>query len=137
MKVKQLSIDDFQELYQLWKIYLWVYPEDEEKEKYENMLKLHPQFALGLIDENNQIVGSIIGAFDGRTLSIHRLCIKGELQKQGFGKMMVRKLEEKTKENGIKKIAIQVHESNIKVIGFYEKLGYEKDPVTTLKKNLN
>jgi ribosomal protein S18 acetylase RimI-like enzyme len=138
MEIKNLTLKDFDQAYKFWeRVGLWVYPLADEFKKYKSMYALFPQFFLGLVDNNNVIKGTIVGAFDGRTASIHRFAVAQEIQKQGYGSQLLAALEEIFAKEGITKVTLQVHESNLKVMDFYEKKGYSKDQVVNFKKSLS
>ena len=125
MDTRQANIDDFGKLYTFWEeAGLHLYPKDEERVRFATMLRLNPDLCLLLLDDNKQIVGSVLGGFDGRTASINRLAIHPKLQKQGWGKYLIHELEKIFLARGIRKIAIQIHKLNTEVIPFYKKLGF-------------
>lgn len=136
MCIRHATLADFSILYPLWQTAVWVRPFDEEKQRYATMIALNPDLSFVLQNSEKQIVGSIFGAFDGRSVSIHRLVIAANLQKQGYGKLLIATLEAAAKKKGIKKMVGQVHLSNIKVLGFYKKLGFAEDSVITLTKDI-
>lgn len=136
MSTRHATLADFPVLYPLWQTAVWVRPFDEEKQRYETMISLNPDLSFVLQNPEKQIVGSIFGAFDGRSVSIHRLVIAADLQKHGYGKLLIATLEKAAKKKGIKKIVGQVHLSNTKVLGFYKKLGFAEDKLITLTKDL-
>jgi ribosomal protein S18 acetylase RimI-like enzyme len=125
MNIRHAVINDFSELYKLWqKAGLQVYNQKDEKVRFESMVATNPDLNFVLLNENDEIVGSILGAFDGRSASIHRLAIMPELQHQGYGRQLVKKIEEALKVRGVKKLVAQVHVTNTQVVPFYEKLGF-------------
>jgi len=127
MKKRLASIEDFNNLYKLWQeASLQLYPEEDELKRYKDMLTLNPDLCLLLLNEEGVIVGSIFGAFDGRTASVHRLAVLPELQKKGLGKKLIEYLEEALRIRGIKKLSAQVHISNTQVLPFYQKLGFQE-----------
>src|SRR5947209_1493275 len=126
--IRQVLQSDFPSLYTMWqKAGLWVRPYTDEEDRFTSMISLYPSLCLVLIDEN-QIIGSILGGFDGRGVYIHRLAIDPEYQNEGYGALLVKKLEAAAKSQNMKKISAQVHVSNKEVLGFYEKLEYVEDP---------
>lgn len=136
MTIRTATLHDFPSLYSLWQKEVWVYPMEDEKIRYEGMLQHHPELCFVLEDDNKTIFGSVFGAFDGRTVTIHRLVVRNDVQKQGYGKKLLQILEEAAKKRGIKKISGKVHQTNLQVLGFYKKLGYEEDAVITIKKSI-
>ncbi len=136
MKIRQILLGDFDKSYNLWKeVGLWVRPYDQEKIRFDEMLRLNQDMCF-VLEVDGDIVGTILGSYDGRSVSVHRLAVKTNLQKKGYGKLLIDTLEKKIKERGIQRIFLQVHTSNQKVLGFYKKLGYVDDPLITLQKNI-
>ncbi len=127
MKIRQITETDFDDLYQLWvEAGLQLYPSGDERKRFDSMLNLNPDLCFALINDKKEIIGSILGGFDGRTASIHRLVIHPTLQKQGQGSFLVNELETALRKRGIKKLSAQIHISNTEVVPFYEKLGFQE-----------
>lgn len=125
MMIRQATKNDFDALYALWQtVCLQLYPQADELQRFEAMLDLNPELCLVLVNEANIIVGSIMGAFDGRTASIHRLAVAQDLQKQGWGKKLIAELEKILAQKGIKKVVAQVLTHKTDLVPFYEKLGF-------------
>jgi hypothetical protein len=136
-RVRQVTEKDFPSLYTLWKkAGLWVRSYADEEARFVSMISLYPSLCLVLVTDEDTVIGSILGSFDGRSVALHRLTVDPECQKKGYGALLVKKLEEIAKGKGIKKISAQVHVSNKKVLGFYEKQEYVEDPLITLVKEL-
>lgn len=90
------------------------------------MLRLNPELCFIASKNHDDVVGSLIGAFDGRTASIHRLAVAPALQRRGVGTKLVRVFEETLRSKGIDKLTAQIHVSNIAIVPFYEKLGFKE-----------
>lgn len=124
MKIKKTQIENFNELYNLWKkVGLEIYDFENEKLRFENMIKLNPDLCFCIIVKD-KIVGSILGGFDGRNGSIHRLAVIDELQNQGIGTKLIDHLTKRMRQKGIRKLVAQVHISNQKVIDYYKMKGF-------------
>lgn len=138
MKIRQVQLADFNALYTLWQqVCDQLYPFDEEKKRFEAMMHLNPDLCLLVEDEAGAVIGSILGAFDGRNGSIHRLIVASEHQQKGLGKMLVVELEKLLKAKGVKKFTAQIHAQNTLVVPFYEKLGFaEMNYVRTFYKDI-
>ena len=137
MKIRNIKIDDFEELYKLWqKVDLELYPIEREKQRFKSIVSLNPDLCLKLVDKN-KIIGSIMGSFDGANASLNRLAIHPQYQRKGYGTKHIKILENKLKRKKIKKIITRIHISNREVITFYKKLDYKNmDYVVTLYKEL-
>ncbi len=127
MTTKLIQKSDFKKIYQFWQeAGLHLYPETEEQKRFDDMIDLNPDLCLCITSENKEILGTILGGFDGRTATINRLAISPDQQGRGLGKSLIVKLEKKLQKKGIKKIAIMIHVGNTQVIPFYEKLGFKE-----------
>lgn len=137
MMTRQATAADFDELYSMWQqVCDQVYPYEQEKVRFEAMLQLNPDLCL-LVEDQGKIIASILGAFDGRNGSIHRLIIASEYQQKGLGKMLVAELEKLLTAKGVHKLTAQIHAQNTLVLPFYEKMGFaEMSYVRTLYKDI-
>jgi ribosomal protein S18 acetylase RimI-like enzyme len=132
-----MRITDFKEVYELWtSVGLWVRPVAEEQERFVQTVEYNPDTSFVLRDEQNNIVGTIIGAFNGRAASIVRLAVHTDIQGQGWGKKLLEHLEDALRKKSVKKIEAHVHESNAQVVDFYKKRGFEIDPLIVLNKTV-
>lgn len=138
MKIRQAVLDDFNTLYNLWSTVCdELYPYEQEIMRFEAMMLLNPDLCLILEDEEQKIMGSLLGAFDGRNASIHRLVIASEHQQKGWGKKLIAELQKILKRRGVKKLTAQIHVKNTIVTPFYEKLGFKNmEYVKTLYKDI-
>lgn len=126
MNTRLATKADFKHLYPFWQsVGLQLYNYEDELKRYESMLALNPDLCL-VLENNDEIIGSIMGTFDGRTASIHRLAVASDFQKHGLGKELIQKLEAILKSQGIKKLSAQIHISNTIVVPFYEKNGFQE-----------
>jgi ribosomal protein S18 acetylase RimI-like enzyme len=75
------------------------------------------------VDEN-QIVGAVMGGYDGHRGWIYSLAVDREHRRRGIGTALICQVEKAFRDLGCSKVNLQVRESNGEVITFYEKLGY-------------
>jgi len=123
--LRTIRLEDFESLKAIWKkAGLNLYPHEEEKARFVAMYQLNPDL-MTILEVDGKVIGCMLGAFDGRTASVHRLAVLPEYQKMGYGTMLVEDLEKKLKDRGIRKISLQVHAANQQVIEYYKKKGYK------------
>lgn len=137
MITRLIQLEDFDAIYTMWQTVCdKLYPYEEEKNRFIAMMQLNSDLCL-LVEEKGTIVGTILGAFDGRNGSIHRLIIASDYQQKGLGKMLVQELERLLKAKGVHKFIAQIHAQNRLVVPFYEKLGFsEMTYVSTFYKDI-
>lgn len=137
MKVRIMTIKDFDSLYWLWKeAGLNVEDYQTEKKDAQLMLKFNPKTCFVIV-ESSQILGSIFGTFNGRRAWIYHLAIHPSIQNKGYGSLLLHKTLKVLKELGAEKSQLWVRKDNIKVLDFYEKQGFcELDYLLALGKTL-
>ena len=88
-----------------------------------------------LVDESDLVASMMIG-YDGHRGSVNYLAVLPKYQTQGIGRKMMAYCEDYLTQLGCPKINICVRDSNVKVLDFYQELGYQPDPVVLLGKRL-
>jgi len=92
-------------------------------------LKLQRDADLFLVaKKGNEVVGSVIGGWDGRRGWIYHLAVRPSHQRQGIAKALIRELELRMAAKGAKRLNAQVYESNIASLQFFKACGYELRP---------
>ena len=82
------------------------------------------------------LAGTAMGGYDGHRGWIYAVAVAPDQRKHGIGTALIRRLEQELGTRGCLKINLQVRESNLGVLAFYRKLGYEVDPVISMGKRL-
>ena len=101
------------------------------------MIKQNPKLCFVMETEEEDLIGAVLGGFDGRRGWVHHLAIKKEYQNQGLGKEMMNTLTSAFESLGVVKIKLEVLESNKNVIKFYKKLGWDlRSELTTMSLDL-
>ena len=83
-----------------------------------------------------EVVASVMAGFDGHRGWVNYLAVAGKCRKQGFGRMLMDRVEVQLKAIGCPKLNMQVRASNAEVVAFYERLGYTPDQTISLGKRL-
>jgi ribosomal protein S18 acetylase RimI-like enzyme len=127
MKIREFNIDDYPIVRDLWQAAgLILRPGDELADV---KLKLQRDSDLFLVAEHDdEIVGSVIGGWDGRRGWIYHLAVEPEHQRQGIGAGLVREVEKRLVAKGAKKVNAQVYKWNERSSQFFKAIGYETQP---------
>lgn len=134
MNIRNMRSVDYCEVYKLWQECGISLGKSDSEDEIQKFISMNPETSLvGIID--NKIIGCVLGGYDGRRGLIHHLAVHPDYQGNDYGTILMECLENKFKEKGVVKISFWVQNSNIGVVDFYEKLGYElrKDIVTISK----
>lgn len=89
-----------------------------------------------LAEEEGAVVGTAIGAWDGRRAWIYHLAVLPALQGRGIGRMLMQELEGCLRAVGATRLNLLVEQGNAGVADFYRKLGYAADELLFMTKRL-
>jgi len=92
---------------------------------------------LFLIGESDgKVVAAVMAAFDGHRGWLNYLGVDPDLQRCGYGRLLVAHAEALLKAKGCPKVNLQVRSTNTAVIAFYESLGYSTEERVSMGKRL-
>ena len=82
-------------------------------------------------EKDGQIVGAVIGGWDGWEGQIHRLSVLPEYKLQGIARALVQEVEHLLFSKGARRISLLVHQGHPEALKFWDSLedvGYQQDP---------
>jgi ribosomal protein S18 acetylase RimI-like enzyme len=124
MKIREFKIDDYPLVRDLWQTPGLVLRPGDELEDVKLKLQRDPDLFL-VAEHEGEIVGSVMGGWDGRRGWIYHLAVKPEHQREGIGVELVREVEKRLVAKGAKKVNAQVYKSNERSSAFFKAIGYE------------
>jgi len=72
-----------------------------------------------------EVVGCVMGGWDGRRGWVYHLAVKPSYQRQGIATALLSEVEKRLVEKGAKKINAQIYQSNTSSLRFFKARGYE------------
>jgi ribosomal protein S18 acetylase RimI-like enzyme len=126
MTIENMSMDDYDELYQMWSGThgMTLRTIDDSKEGIERLLTRNPTHNF-VCRIDGHIVGGILCGHDGRKGCIYHAVVQEHYRKRGIGKALVECVIQSLKEEHITKIGIVVNADNLSGNSFWEALGFE------------
>jgi ribosomal protein S18 acetylase RimI-like enzyme len=100
------------------------------------MIRHDPSLFFVAVD-GNDVVGAVMGGYDGRRGWMYHLAVEASIRRGGIGRQLVLALEEAMRNRGVAKINLQVRSGNEEVISFYERVGYVDEELTSMGKRLS
>lgn len=85
---------------------------------------------------NKQVIGTIMGGYDGRRGLIYHLAVLPEYQHQGIGARLLEQVEKTLKELGCRKVYLFITPDTLDLVDYYIKQGYEKMTALPMTKYL-
>ena len=127
MKIRNMIIDDYDEVYELWLSCagMGLNDIDDSRDGVEKFLKRNPDTCY-VAEENGKIIGVIMVGNDGRRGYIYHTAVSPAERSKGIGTQLVNEALNALKDLGIIKVALVVFNKNEQGNIFWEKLGFVK-----------
>lgn len=87
-------------------------------------------------ESGGRIVSSAMAGHDGHRGMLYYLAVAPDRQRQGLGKATLKAAEDWLAARGVWKINLLVRAENEMVRGFYERMGYEVNPVLCMARRI-
>ena len=124
VQIQEFQINDYNAVFELWKeAGLVIRPGDNLSGARMKLLRDPDLFLLARLE--GEIVGCVIGGWDGRRGWVYHLAVKPSHQGQGIATALLSEVEKRLVERGAKKINAQIYQSNTKSLKFFKARGYE------------
>jgi ribosomal protein S18 acetylase RimI-like enzyme len=94
-------------------------------EEIQKKLQRDPDLFL-VAEENNEIIGTIIGGFDGRRGMIYHLAVQANMRGQGIGTALLKEVEQRLQARGCKKCYLLITVENTDAVQFYEQQNWRE-----------
>lgn len=126
-----LSIIPYSNQYQTAVIELWqqcnlIVPSNDPIEDIQKKMEFQPTlFFIALL--HDQVIGSIMVGYEGHRGWINYLAVLPSYQKQGYGKLLINKAITELRKLGCRKVNLQIRPTNLRVIEFYQHLGFKQE----------
>ncbi|QEL16497.1 GNAT family acetyltransferase [Limnoglobus roseus] len=96
----------------------------------------HERDLFFVADAAGEVVGTVMGGYDGHRGWIYSVAVHPGHRRQGIGGQLLRRMESALVERGCLKINLQVRATNAGVIPFYQSLGYAVEELVSMGKRL-
>jgi ribosomal protein S18 acetylase RimI-like enzyme len=119
--------DDYDAVYRLWQqagdgIHL---RRSDDPDEIKKKIARDPDLFL-LAEADGEVVGSVLGAFDGRRGMMYHLAVSHSFRERGIASLLVDELEDRLRAKGCIRYYLLVTKDNESAIRFYEKRGWER-----------
>jgi ribosomal protein S18 acetylase RimI-like enzyme len=126
VRIREFKMGDYGKVRRLWALCgLDIRPGDE-KEDVRVKVTRDPELFL-VAEDGRKIVGSVIGAWDGRRGWLYHLGVLPKSQRKGLATALVREAEKRMRAKGVAKVNAHVLETNLPSRALFEKEGYKAD----------
>ena len=135
MKIRSYELKDEHAVISLWQECGLVVPWNDPKKDIERKLKVDAD--LFLVGElKDEIIASVMIGYEGHRGWVNYLAVSPNQQGNGFAKSLMIQAESLLLNLNCPKLNLQIRQTNLHAIGFYESLGYKKDAAVSMGKRL-
>ncbi len=90
-------------------------------------LMRHSAAIVLVAEQDDHVVGSVIGTFDGWRGNIYRLAVDPDYRRQGLAHKLVEEVDNRLASLGVKRITALVEKDHPWAVGFWDSQGYQHD----------
>lgn len=137
-RLRDFSIEDYDAVYALWEKSgpgVGIGRSDTRDEIAKKLLRDGDLFLVAVEDRN--IIGTVIGGFDGRRGLIYHLAVEQVYRRQGIGRMLMEEIERRLVAKGCLRCYLLVRDDARDVIEFYRQMGWDTLGTTVLAKTIS
>ena len=129
MKIRNMRLDDYDNVYALWVSCpgMRLNDLDDSREGIAKYLARNPDTCF-VAEERGEIVGAILTGHDGRRGYISHTAVSPAHQRQGIGRQLVEAALEALGQEGIHKVCLVAFADNEQGNAFWEKMGFTQRP---------
>lgn len=122
MKIRSMTIDDYNQVYTLWSGIkgFGIRAVDDSREGINRFLLRNPDLCV-VAEDNDTIIGSILCGHDGRRGTLYHVCVAENYRKHGVGHEMVLEAVSRLKKEGINKVNLIAFRNNLLGNNFWRK----------------
>ena len=91
-------------------------------------------FLVGVIA--GEVIATVMAGYEGHRGWVNYLAVAKRFRGRGYGRALMKHVEELLRLRGCSKLNLQVRTSNPEAIAFYRRIGYEQDEAVSLGKRL-
>lgn len=125
MKVRLMTVDDYQEVYSLWLRTpgMGLNNVDDSREGIEKYLRRNPGTCF-VAEDDGRLIGVIMAGHDGRRGFIYHTTVDVDYRRQGLGRRLVEHVLKALEAEGINKVALVAFGRNELGNAFWEQAGF-------------
>jgi ribosomal protein S18 acetylase RimI-like enzyme len=136
LTVRSAVAEDEQAVVALWRASELVAPYNDPVVDFRFAKAGPSSDVLVAVDADGAIAGSVMVGHDGHRGWLYYVAARPASRSTGVGRQMVQAAEDWLRQRGVWKAQLLVRDTNTRVVGFYEHLGFEVSPRVVMSKVL-
>ena len=133
--IRTFEMRNYEQVAALWRAAGLTLHLSDDAQSIQQKLERDPElFIVGEVD--GQVVGAVLGCYDGRRGWVNHLAVAPRRQRNGLGTMLMAELEARFRAIGCVKVNLLIEPDNSGVQRFYDGIGYIRDELVFMEKTL-
>jgi ribosomal protein S18 acetylase RimI-like enzyme len=133
MIIRQFTIADASAVIALWQRAGLRVGRSDTPERLQAIIERDPDLFL-VAEASGEIVGVVLGRYDGRRGWINRLAVEVDYCGHGIGSQLLQCVEDGLRARGCDKVNLHIVPENQGLQTFYEQLGYHREELIFMEK---
>ncbi|MEB3102264.1 GNAT family N-acetyltransferase [Ferviditalea candida] len=129
MQIRSFQLSDYSSVTRLLKEVLTETCYTETMAAFAKQLSWDSELVL-VAQENNTIVGILIGTIDNNHGYYYRIAVLPPFQRRGIGRSLIRALKERFDRHKVRRVLVTLDSHNEPLIPLYESMGYRGNDFT-------
>ena len=121
--IRQFRLNDYERAVAVWQLAGLAIRPGDDKDAIARKLERDPELSL-VACAGDEIVGTVLGGYDGRRGYIYHLGVLPRFRRQGIARRLVTEVAKRLTALGCSKFNLSVDPNNAGAIVFYESLGF-------------
>jgi N-acetylglutamate synthase len=125
--IRLFTMNDYDEVYQLWKRTpgVGLRSIDDSREGIERFLRRNPTTCF-VAEDNGRIIGVVLGGHDGRRGYLYHVCVDETYRRRSLGRRLIEQVTLAMRNEGITKLGLLCLSHNSHGNDFWRGLGWEQ-----------
>jgi len=135
LKIRTFDITDYPKVAEVWSEAGLEFRPGDREDEIRVKIQRDPELFL-VAEERGRIVGSVMGAWDGRRGWIYHLGVRPSNQRRRVATKLIEEVESRMKKKGVLKVNALIFPWNDTSMGFFSKIGYAVIDMKEAQKDL-
>lgn len=133
MIIKEFELEDYEAVFALWKNAGLHLNSSDSRQALEQALERDADLFLVAV-EGDDLVGAVLGRYDGRRGWINHLVVDRRYRERGVGSQLMQEVERRLRAKRCEKVSLFIEPGNTGVGAFYQQHGYTQRELLLMQK---
>lgn len=126
VRLRGAAADDAERIVQFWQASGASMSHGDSVERVRLAIS-HPASLLVVAEADTEMIGTLLGTFDGWRGNMYRLVVHPSRRREGIGRQLVKRVEQFFAEQGAERITVLIEADRPWAVEFWNAVGYPRD----------